>query len=328
MRRASRPLLVAWMASAAIAGGFVGLSASAWANDCRPRRPKPAVHLANMGPCQFEPGRLSFAGDASEQARCLIRPLGFKARLGPVLDSLPPVLAERIGRATPMPSRKAVAAVLAEMGLDRQFAESLFYPVSRAQDGDPFAPGARYFVLHDTSGPLLRRFPANIDRARFNDLRNFRCTDGFAIAHAVINRSGDIYVGHDFEVPWRGTKFERALPFGTALKGLFLHVEMIQPRRGRGGTLAPTPGFTAAQYERLALLYAMASVRAGTWLIPAFHATIDGGVRNGHDDPQHFELSRFADSLDELVKRLDKADEPQVSEALTPKNDQGEKTNR
>src|SRR5208283_5439000 len=105
--------------------------------------------------------------------------------------------------------------------------------------------------------------------------------------HAVINRGGDVYVGHDFEVPWRATKFERAAIFGTDLKGLFLHVEMIQPRRGGRGTLAPTPGFTAAQYERLALLYAMASVRAGTWLVPAFHATIDGGVRNGHDDPQN-----------------------------------------
>ncbi len=282
-----------------------------------------------MGPCAFDPERLSFAGDASEQARCLVRPLGFKARLGPVPDTLPPVLADRVGRAAPMPSRRAVAAVLAEMGLDRQFAESLFSPVSRAQDGDPFAPSARYFVLHDTSGPLLRRFPANLnDGARLNDLRNFRCTDGYAIAHAVINRSGGIYVGHDFEVPWRGTKFERAPAFGSALKGLFLHVEMVQPRRGRGGTLAPTPGFTAAQYERLALLYVMASVRAGTWLIPAFHATIDGGVRNGHDDPQNFELASFARSLDELTKRFDKADEPQVSEALPPNSDQGENTKR
>jgi len=319
-------LLVCGLVSAAVAGGCV----DAWlhgaaANDCRPRRPRPVVNLTNMGPCQFEPERLAFAGEAAEQARCLVRPVGVRARLGPVPDTLPDALAVRVGRAAAMPSRRAVAMVLAEMGLDGQFADTLFNPVSRAQDGDPFAPSARYFVIHDTSGPQLRRFPDDIDgTARFNNLANFRCTDGWSIAHAVINRSGDIYQGHDFEVPWRATKFERAQRFGTDLKGLFLHVEMIQPRRGRGGTLAPSPGFTAAQYDRLALLYAMASLRAGTWLIPAFHATIDGGVRNGHDDPQNFELATFAKSLEELARRFEKADEPQVSEALPPRNQDGE----
>jgi hypothetical protein len=33
------------------------------------------------------------------------------------------------------------------------------------------------------------------------------------------------------------------------------------------------------------LLYTIASVRAGEWLIPAFRAVIDGDVRGGHDDP-------------------------------------------
>ena len=34
-------------------------------------------------------------------------------------------------------------------------------------------------------------------------------------------------------VPWRATKFEAAKNFGPSLKGLFLHVELIQPRRGQ-----------------------------------------------------------------------------------------------
>jgi len=72
-------------------------------------------------------------------------------------------------------------------------------------------------------------------------------------------------------------KFERALFVGNALKGLFLHVELIQPRRRGPGRhsndiAAPNPGFTAAQYRQLALLYTIASVRAGEWLIPAFYA--------------------------------------------------------
>jgi hypothetical protein len=92
--------------------------------------------------------------------------------------------------------------------------------------------------------------------------------------------------------------------------GLFLQVELIQPRRaapGRGrrnDALAPTPGFSRAQYERLALVYTIASVRAGRWLIPAFHAPIDAGIRGGHDDPQNFELDAFATSLETLLARL------------------------
>ena len=324
MRGAIHLLLVAALASAVCAAG----SAEAGANQCRPRKAKPAITLTNMGPCAFEPERMSFAGDPVTQARCLVRPVGVLARLGPIPDALPPVLADRVGRFALMPSRKAVTAVLTEMGLDTQFAESLYAPVSRAQDGDPFGPSARYFVIHDTSGPRLSRFGDGIDTGRFNNLRNFHCSDGWSIAHAVINRSGDIFVGHDFEVPWRSTKFEPAIAFGTDLKGLFLHVEMIQPRRGRGGRIAPTPGFTPAQYDRLALLYAMASLRAGAWLVPAFHATIDGGVRNGHDDPQNFELASFASSLEQLTARFDKAEEPKVSQAEPTLEGQGEKTNR
>ena len=99
--------------------------------------------------------------------------------------------------------------------------------------------------------------------------------------------------------------------FGTALKGLFLHVELIQPRRAlergygrRNDFLAPDPGFSPAQYDSLALVYMVASVRAGFWLIPAFHAVLDEGIRNKHDDPQNFELEAFARSLDAAGRRI------------------------
>ena len=205
--------------------------------------------------------------------------------------------------------------MITQFGLAPQFADGLYGQVSRARDGDPFSPAARYFVIHDTSGPKLSSFPANLDEnAKINNLARFRCSDSFELAHAVINRKGGVFFGHDFGVPWRSTKFERALFFGIALKGLFLHVEMIQPRRrgpGHHGNdiAAPDPGFTGAQYERLALLYTIASVRAGEWLIPAFHAVIDGDVRGGHDDPQNFELSAFAQALESVVDRLAGRDE-------------------
>jgi hypothetical protein len=128
----------------------------------------------------------------------------------------------------------------------------------------------------------------------------------------VVNRAGDMLVDHDYAVPWRETKFEQAAEFGGALKGLFLHNELIQPRRVgvRGGDgRSPDPAFTPAQYDRIALLYTIASVRAGEWLIPAFHAAIDAEIANGHDDPLNFDIPSFADSLDRLIERLGKPEE-------------------
>jgi hypothetical protein len=280
---------------------------SAFATQCRPRRPLPTIILKTMGPCNFNPDTLSFAGTPLDQAACLMRPVNRWAHLGPTLAELPKPLADRIGGTTPLPDRAAMTALISETGLSK-FADSLGNEVSRARDNDAQAPMARYFVIHDTSGPRLGSFPPNLDEnTKINNLERFSCSDSAEIAHAFINRRGGVFLGHDFGVPWRSTKFERALSFGTNLKGLFLHVEMIQPRRRgrRGGDIsAPTPGFTAAQYQRLALLYTVASARAGAWLIPAFHAVIDSDIRGGHDDPQNFEVDAFAEALDGVTAQL------------------------
>ncbi len=280
----------------------------AHATTCRPRRPLPAIVLKSMGPCNFDADTLSFAGTPVEQAECLMRPVDPRAHLGPRLEALPGALADRIGGTAPMPGRAALAALIKDMGLDPQFAEGLEWDVSRARDNDAQAPVARYFVIHDTSGPKLGSFPANLDEnVKINSLERFSCSDSAEIAHAFINRQGSVFSGHDFGVPWRATKFERAVTFGADLKGLFLHVELIQPRhRWRRGIsmVAPLPGFTAAQYERLALLYTIASVRAGRWLIPAFHAVIDADIKGGHDDPQNFQIDAFAQAIDDIAAKL------------------------
>lgn len=229
---------------------------------------------------------------------------------GPPLQSLPPGLASRIGETTGLPSREALASFLSKQNLEADFAANLWQPLSRAHDNDPDAPLARYFVIHDTSGPDFARhgFPDDIndDTAHFNNLKNFVCADGWGKAHVIVNRVGDMLVTHDFAIPWRATKFEQAEEFGGALQGLFLHVELIQPRqRGRGGDgHSPDPAFTPAQYDRLALLYTIASVRSGNWLIPAFHAAIDAEIPNGHDDPLNFDIDSFANSLDRLAEKL------------------------
>jgi hypothetical protein len=139
-----------------------------------------------------------------------------------------------MGQTAGLPDRDALAALLVELDLAWDFAAFLWQPASRARDNDPAAPTARYLVIHDTSGPNLggRPWPPDLDaNPKINNLARFRCSDNWERAHVVINRPGTMLLGHDFAVPWRATKFERATAFGTALKGLFLHVEMIQPRR-------------------------------------------------------------------------------------------------
>jgi hypothetical protein len=289
----------------------------AWAatRNCKPARPRPPLVLKDMGPCAFDAERASFAGEPAQQAACLLRSTSL-ARLGPPLEYIPDALVSRMGQTAGLPDRDALAALLVELDLAWDFAAFLWQPASRARDNDPAAPTARYLVIHDTSGPNLggRPWPPDLDaNPKINNLARFRCSDNWERAHVVINRPGTMLLGHDFAVPWRATKFERATAFGTALKGLFLHVEMIQPRRHaaqvrrRNDFQAPMPGFTPEQYERLALLYVIASVRAGNWLIPAFHAPIDNHIGGGHDDPRNFDLEAFAQSLDGLVERLREA---------------------
>jgi len=69
--------------------------------------------------------------------------------------------------------------------------------------------------------------------------------------------------------------------------------------------VAPEPGFSVPQLDRLALLYVAASVRRGKCLIPAFHGVIDDefGIR-AHDDPQHFDLELWALRLQALLDEL------------------------
>jgi len=293
-----------------------GAVETALGNDCKPRHPRPTIVLKTMGACAFDPQTLSFAGEPVDQALCLMRGMDASRNLAPAQESLPPALAERIGRDTGLPSREVLSTFLSKQDLEWDFAAHLWQPLSRARDDDPDAPMARYLVIHDTSGPSYgrRAFPDDIDdAAKFNNLANFVCTDGWGKAHVVVNRSGGMLLDHDFGIPWRETKFERAVNFSGALKGLFVHVELIQPRRGRSGTQTPDPAFTPAQYDRIALLYTIASVRADHWLIPAFHAAIDADIPNGHDDPLNFSVDRFAASIDKLVKRLEGPEEFQAA---------------
>ena len=299
---------------AALAVAYLcGTAIDAFAQRCQPRRKLPPIMLTTLGPCEFNPRDI--------QLRRRARPAG----------DVPDALGNRAAQSRPdagdsaagardprRPTRRPAGtrdarALLVELGLVWDYAPFLWQPLSRARDNDPDAPQARYFVIHDTSGPNFggRPFPENIDEHRsINNLARFRCGDGWEIAHVIINRIGAMLLGHELGQPWRAMRFERATRFGTDLKGLFLHVELVQPRRSQPGRgrrndgQAPTPGFSDIQYDRLALIYTIASVRSGRWLIPAFHIAIDSGIRGGHDDPQNFEIAAFAGSIERLVNRL------------------------
>ena len=306
-RRATKVVAVSVLTLVVI----LSASLEAYAQVCKPRRPRPPVVLTTMGPCEFNPETASFAGDPVEQAMCLMRSADRTRNLGPRLESLPRGIATRVGETTGLPDREALSEFLVEQGLVWDFAPFLWTPLGRARDNDPMAPQSRYLVIHDTSAPFIggRPFPDDIDENRsINSLARYRCRDDWAFAHVFINRMGDMLLSRELSEPWRATKFERGTRFGADLKGLFLHVELVQPRgsfgRGRNDARAPDPGFSEAQYDRLALIYVIASVRAQRWLIPAFHVAIDSGVRGGHDDPQNFDVDAFSWSIDRLVRRL------------------------
>ena len=258
-----------------------------------------------IGPCGFDVDELSFAGDSLAQARCLLRPVATGGVLQRSPADLPASLAALIGQPV-----GDLAPRLRRYLADHHAAEAtvggpLDAPLSHARDDDPAAPAARYFVLHDTSFPWLGDAPAfpPDDDPTLNDLHWYVRPE--AVAHVFVNRRGETALGHDFRVPWRATQLENRR-VGVAARGLFLHVELLQPRRRdpsgppRNDLVAPEPGFTDAQYAQAALLYAAASARRGDWLVPAFHAAIDEGIAGAHDDPQHFEIARFADALARL----------------------------
>lgn len=263
---------------------------------------------AQETPCSFDGASVSFSGSEVEQAKCLLRPVQPFARLGRTLEALPSPLDRIVGEAAVV-DKVSLRRFLRERGIDEaQIGGSLDEPVSRGNNNDPNARLADYFVIHDTSTPnfLNDPFPANIDKADwpFNNFSKYG-----EVAHVFVNRVGMSATKVNLRTPFRATKFETRV-IGIRSKGRFLHVEMIQPRKRepRGGArndaLAPDPGFTEAQLERLALIYIAASSRRGRWLTPAFHAVVDAGLADAHDDPQRFDLELWARRLGSLLSSI------------------------
>ncbi len=255
-----------------------------------------------IGTCQFDRDTLTFAGSPVEQATCLLRKvelMGVKSS-----QSLQPVIQHLMEQGGAPSAAQKAAAIAAFPEPYRAYAIGYRdLPTSQTEAGIPLL----YFVIHDTSTPFLANepFPRNLnDDPLVNGFDAYLADE--PVAHIFLNRQGQIWGAHDFSVPWRATKLESRV-IGAPARGRFVHIETVQPRRflagasNRGQTYGPKPGFSAAQYRMLAALYVYASARADRWLIPAFHSTVDEGIPEAHDDPQNFELNKFARELERLV---------------------------
>jgi hypothetical protein len=251
-------------------------------------------------PCPFNKSQFSFVGSPVEQACCLLR---FVKRVGHVDDTpatLPPVLSGLLAAPQTLNLTKAqLRGYLGKHGIaESTVGGSLDGPVCRADTNSPSAPLAQYFVIHDTSTKLGsgQTFdPDFINTAKWkgNKLSNLEREK----THIYITRLGETLTDNDYHTPFRATQFELSPPH-THFRGLFLHHELVQPRMGPGKSdpESPDPGFTQVQYERLALQYLLASLRRGSWMIPAFHCVLDLKVGD-HDDPQRFDLGAWDTAL-------------------------------
>lgn len=275
-----------------------------------------SIAQARTGLCGFDVAKQRFAGTPREQAQCLLRQVKQGANIGD--PTAPASLTDRAGASLSF-SRKGLEAYAAQKGVALK---------DLGLDGS--APlTAEYFIIHDTSTPncsegvsascpVLGQFPVDRDQEIWRINRTFGGHKPVGstkpIAHAWTNRVGESIVETKFETHISHLKFDYCHNAGSK-RGLFLGVENIQPRIGKpaiplagkkaNDLVAPTPGFTEAQYRRLALLYAAASARRGHWLTPAFHAVVDAKYRDGHDDPQNFDIVLFDRVLSELVGSLE-----------------------
>jgi hypothetical protein len=267
--------------------------------------------------CQFDSNTNQFHGTPLEQAQCLLR---FPKKLGNVDDASATIPKTLKGILTNRSSlgftKEQLRGVLNKLGItEADIGGSLDQSISRANNNDEAELFANYFVIHDTSTGLDddEKFdPAFINTSKWsgNHLETLP-----NVAHVFITRNGRTKTSNDYGRPFRATRFESSVD-SVIHKGRFLHHELVQPRKSgiTPDSESPDPGFTPIQYELLAVCYLAASVRRGSWLIPAFHCVIDLFEDGGHDDPQRFDLNVWDNVIASLLSRLAKKPNP----ILTP----------
>ena len=248
-----------------------------------------------------QPGRCNLNAAPADQAKCLLRPVKKFGNLGEPLPELPAPFDMLMGERTYSAGIEEVKHLLS------------IYRISEADVGGSLSiplTKAKYFVIHDTSDFLeASDFPADID-SKSASLNNLSRRVAKKVAHVYVNRVGQSATAVVFESPTppSGTKLGRC---NREPRRAFLHIENIQPRirdrsvRFHNDAIAPEPGFSERQLERLAILYVVASARSGKWLIPAHHSPLDLGFPDRHDDLQNFDLEAWAKQVQFLINMLE-----------------------
>ena len=250
---------------------------------------------AVYGPCRFDSQTLRFGGTVAETTACLLRKVRERGS-GADAQPVPSWLLDRVARPVPFTAARLERYLEAKGIAASDLTDRLVL-------GD--TPDRRYFVIHDTSSPEIPTsgtvFPSNIDDAGYpgNNLSGW----GSAAqrVNLIISRDGRSRRLQEWGAsrPLPATKIEQSNRVPESRR-VFVHVENIQPRIKPPGTWAwraPQPGFSPAQERRLALAYVVASLRAGRWLIPAYHFNIDQGLPDVHDDPQHADLASWVEKV-------------------------------
>jgi len=267
------------------------------------------------GLCGFDAAKRSFDSTPADQAKCLLRAPTIAVRSLSKPD-VPAELLARVGTKTTPTISQVEKYLSAHHVIDADVGGPVRNPIS-----------ADYFVIHDTSSPncsepkacpKIGEFPSNMNSADWVENKTFSHhkppNSGHAkAAHVMTNRVGDSFTVVDLKESVSHVKFDYCIE-KESKRGLFVGVENIQPRVGEPAVpnpgvspndhIAPIPGFTDEQYTRLALIYVVASVRRGHWLVPAYHAVIDWYFADGHDDPQNFDLPQFSTSVSTITAAM------------------------
>lgn len=259
---------------------------------------------AQESQCPFD------SSDENSLARCLIRPVLRGGNSGPIPADLPQTLQELIGQPMDI-TLVRLRQYLADNGISNP---------SIGGEVKQDVTKVRFFVIHDTSSPEISaaNFPSNINEATWSGNKLSNWVQSNTPTHVFVNRLGESAMKANFKDVVGATRYEAGRDFSNQAarlqarnrrRGLFVHIELIQPRRRSNPNspyydIPPSPGFTQKQLDRLALLYVVASVRANRWLLPAFHLSVDNTIPGAHDDPQNFEMQIWLDSLDTLLRKL------------------------
>ena len=279
------------------------------------------------GLCKFDAASASFAGTPAEQARCLLRPVKKQGNLGRRAGK-PASAAGGSGRQAGGVSRQELRAFLQEGAIaETDIGGSLDKPLSQGRTTAGAATPARYFVIHDTSTPncsepracaAQNQFPANMNEADWSHNKTFNGHKGAGnpVAHMITNRVGASFTMLELSQPIRAVKFEFCVSADAANKrGLFIHVENVQPRlsdplpaaaKGRGTTRPRRRPASPARSMSACVDLHRGEQPARRLAYPALHAPLDSAYRDGHDDPQNFSPGTFAKAVETLLGKIKK----------------------